>query len=370
MELINRTPLRAFAFRQFDRNGDLDCVVAVRGTFLHRQGRPVALAASQEDFQWTDSYAGDPHEGIMLRQTDLTPEKPGTDITFLGKAYAPGGRDAPSWTCSLRVGVKEKALRVYGRRHWRPVFRDGWAGFSADRPKHVLQHWKLDEPIPTTQVAIDWHHAYGGMVPGTGNAEQGIPSDVEPANPLGCGIVDPYCSDEAMIVEAPSVTAIDEASLDWRTPYRPEGFGPIPPWWRPRQQYTGTYDDDWLASRHPLLPSDFDPRFWQCAHPDLIAQPWLKGDEDYALNNLHPNLPEAYGRLPAVTLGVRCQQEGEDKWFLFNLDGVQFDWRDSETIFLTWRARFPLPEADGARLTVNRVVFSQEQRQQAEASDA
>ncbi|MFT4133514.1 DUF2169 family type VI secretion system accessory protein [Labrys sp. (in: a-proteobacteria)] len=370
MELINRTPLQAFAFRQFDRNGKLDCVVAVRGTFLHRQGEVVALSAEQEGFQWTDAYVGDPHEGIMLRQTDLTPEKPGTDITFLGNTYPPNGQASKSWTCSLRVGAKEKSLRVYGERHWRPILKDVRAGFSNGHPEGILQDWSLDGPLPAARVPLDWHHAYGGTVPGTGDIEREIRPDVETANPLGCGIVNSHFEADIAGIRAPSIMAVDETNLDWRTRYRPEGFGPISPWWRPRQQYAGTYDDAWLAHRHPLLPLDFDPHFWQCAHPDLIAEPWLKGDEDYALSNLHPDLPLAHGRLPGVTLGVRCEQEGSDKWFLSSLDGVQFDWREGETVLLTWRARFPLPEADDVRLTLNRVVFSQEERRQVEAQEA
>lgn len=109
MELINRLPFPAMAFRQFDKDGKLDCVVAVRGTFLHNQGQPLEIMREQEEFQWEDAYDGDPHKGIILRQTDLTPEKPGTDVTFLGNAYAPEGRPSTNWTVSLRVGHLEKS---------------------------------------------------------------------------------------------------------------------------------------------------------------------------------------------------------------------------------------------------------------------
>ena len=97
MELINRLPFPAMAFRQFDIDGRLDCVVAVRGTFQHSQGQPLEIMQEQEEFQWEDAYDDDPHKGVLLRQTDLTPEKPGTDITFLGNAHAPGGQPSTSW---------------------------------------------------------------------------------------------------------------------------------------------------------------------------------------------------------------------------------------------------------------------------------
>jgi hypothetical protein len=35
-------------------------------------------------FQWKDAYEGDLHQTVLIRQSDLTPDKPGTDISFLG----------------------------------------------------------------------------------------------------------------------------------------------------------------------------------------------------------------------------------------------------------------------------------------------
>jgi hypothetical protein len=365
MELVNRIPLKANAFRQFDRNGGLDCVVAVRGTFLHVQNSNLVIAAEQEDFQWTDAYDGGPHKGIMLRQTDLTPEKPGTDVTFLGKSYAPGGKPAKSWTCSIEAGPVSKTLQVHGERFWRPVFRDAWAGISAKEPKRVLQDWTLTETAPAIAMPLDWTLAFGGAAPGSEIDEHGIPLAGETANPLGCGIVDPDCADEQLRIRAPSVTAPGLADLDWRQRYEPQGFGPISPWWRPRQRHAGTYDETWLEQRHPLLPEDFDPMFWQCAHPDLIATPWLSGNEGYRMTNLHPDYPQAAGLLPCVTLGVHCEREDRDEWIVANLDGVHFDWREDDRVLLTWRARFPLPEAGETRLTLNRVVFAEEDRAEA-----
>lgn len=359
MELVNRLPIPAFAFRQFDRKGDLDCVVAVRGTFMHVQDGELRLAREQEDFQWEDAYDGDPHLGVMLRQTDLTPEKPGTDVTFLGNTYAPSGQPSRTWLCSLRIGSLQKTLRVHGKRLWQPVVHDRWAGFSAREPKHILEDWTLTEPEPVDRVSLSWANAFGGRIPGTENPEAGIPIDVERHNPLGCGIVNLDMEPDAGPQPAPLITAPGETTLDWHTRYAPQGFGPISPWWRQRQQYTGTYDDDWVQKRHPLLPEDFDPRFWQCADPDLIAIPWLEGDEEYELENLHPRLIAARGRLPGVMLGVHCQREDRDEWHVLNLDGVHFDWRDDERVLITWRARFPLQDAGETTLTLSRVVIEE-----------
>lgn len=356
MELINRLPFPAMAFRQFDANGDLDCVVSVRGTFEHVQNGRLRLCRGQEDFQWEDAYDGDPHAGPLLRQTDLTPEKAGTDITFLGNAYAPGSTPAPSWQIGLQVGQLSKRLEVHGARFWRPVVKEKWAGFSAKEAKRVLTDWQLTEAEPASSVPICWSKAYGGQIPGTGDPENETPADVEARNPLGCGIVNLDMPWDHTPVAAPQITLPGE-KLNWREPTVPQGMGLVSPWWRSRQQYAGTYDDTWLNDRHPLLPKDFDARFWQCAHPDLIATPWLEGNEEYLLENLHPELSFAKGALPDVKLGVHCRREDCGEWHLLDLDGVFFDWRGDSRVVLTWRTRFPLHDAGETVLTLSRVVL-------------
>lgn len=354
MELDNRLPFPAMAFRQFDTEGDLDCIVAMRGTFIHVQDSVVEVLREQESFQWEDAYEGDPHRTVLLRQSDLTPDKPGTDISFLGDALSPSKEPEKSWTISIRVGNVAKEIDVCGPRFWQPVIKEKWAGFSAKRPKRVISGWTLGEPEPTRQVSVCWKNAYGGVIPGTDDAEGSTPADVERRNPLGCGIVTLDMPADAQIVRAPQITACGE-TLDWRDAPEPQGLGLVSPWWCSRQQYTGTYDDAWLKERHPLLPRDFDTKFWQAAHPDLIATPHLRGDENYELHNLHPEHRIAKGRLPGLTLGVHCQREDRDEWHVLKMDSVQFDWRKDGRILLTWRARFPLSEAGETKLTLTRV---------------
>ncbi len=43
---------------------------------------------------------------------------------------------------------------------------------------------------------------------------------------------------------------------------KPACFGPIPGNWAPRVYYSGTYDETWLNEKSPLLPGDFDERFF------------------------------------------------------------------------------------------------------------
>ncbi|MEM7497551.1 MAG: DUF2169 domain-containing protein [Pseudomonadota bacterium] len=347
MKLRNLTPLPAFAFRQFDKAGALDCVVALRATCEHVQGSTAAFRSVQEPFLWEDVYEGDPHATPLLHQGDLVPGKPGADVTFLGKSYAPGGA-AKAWTCRLSVGPVERRLHVTGPRRWQPV--RGRSLLGGEDPRSRVAGWALSEPEAVTAVPMDWRQAYGGAVPGSG--EDG-PAEVDPRNPLGCGIAGPREVWVDAPRPAPQILADPEPPA-WDAAPEPACLAPVPPFWRQRQQHAGTYDDAWLEARHPLLPTDFDPRFWQCAPPGQVTDAALEGAA-YRLENLHPEHAVAEGRLPDLTLAVRAEVGDAAEWHLMRLDGVQFDWRQDGRILLNWRARFPLAEAAGAMLTLDRV---------------
>ncbi|MCW5187548.1 DUF2169 domain-containing protein [Burkholderia cenocepacia] len=67
----------------------------------------------------------------------------------------------------------------------------------------------------------------------------------------------------------------------------PAGVGIVGKAWKSRRELAGTYDDQWLAERHPGLPDDFQFRYWNGAHPQMQV-PHLKGDETIVLTNLVP----------------------------------------------------------------------------------
>ena len=59
----------------------------------------------------------------------------------------------------------------------------------------------------------------------------------------------------------------------------PIGFGPVGRNWMPRVQYAGTYDEQWMQERMPLLPDDFDDRFHQAAASDMILPSFVAPGE-------------------------------------------------------------------------------------------
>ena len=339
MSVDNSTPFPALAFRQYNLTGDLLGVVVARGTFKLATGGPLVMDNVQRPLVMSDTYDGDPHQTPQMACTDLAPFKPGTDVTFIGAAFAPDGVAASSWICGLKVGPVQKRLRVHGPRFWRARTRKTWRGLVDKKKEDALDGWELTAGDAVTHVPIDWRFAFGGRL------EDG---EAFERNPVGVGLVN-----EDQFLERPEWPApqIEDADAPIRSVSdrpAPAGLGPLSPFWEDRVQKAGTYDDAWLNDRHPLLPRDFDFSFWQAAHPDLVADPWLRGDEPFELDHLLPGLGMFRGRLPNIRLEVTIDRGMGPARGPMVLDGVHFDMRPGVgRVFLTWRIGFPWPERRG-----------------------
>ncbi|MFS4439334.1 DUF2169 domain-containing protein [Paracoccaceae bacterium GXU_MW_L88] len=346
MSVENHTPFSAMAFRQYNLAGEMLGVVVVRGTFLLTNDGPLALDREQAPLVLSDQYDGDdPHQSNLVTQGDLVPFKPTSDVTFAGAAYTDDGEPQASWTCGLTVGPVHKDLRVHGPRYW--VAETG----ALPLPFAGKRNWRLSAAQPVPYVVLGWDKAYGGPVPAP---EDAAPERFE-ANPLGCGIVNDHIAGDVERVPAPQIEAIDQPIASPSHEYAPENLAPIPPFWPQRLEYAGTYDDDWIKDRHPLLPKDFEFRFWQCAHPDLITETWLTGDESFELRNLLHRYPVFRGRLPGIKMQMELARPKGIGVAPLVLDGVHFDMRPGVgRVFLTWRASFPWE--DGRGLPVLRAV--------------
>lgn len=114
-------------------------------------------------------------------------------------------------------------------------------------------------------------------------------------------------------------------------------FGPVGRDESPRAGYAGTYDEDWVANRMPLLPTDFDSRFHQAAPPNQTVQEYLRGDETLKVSGLYDNeLSEIETSLPGRTMAVGGNVLGSYFTKIAHLDTVLI-WSTPPQLTLTWR---------------------------------
>ena len=272
----NETPYAADAAFQSDSEGAKVWVVVVKATYdIHADGS-LELARVQVPVARAPRYLGEPGKTGLLHESDFVPTKPTTDVVLHGHAYAPGGEPVTELVASLTVGPVHKVLRVVGDRTW----------------VKSLASIETTEPQRFVQMPLTNDRAHGG-VDENGNG-RGAPS-FEPRNPIGTG----YAARRAHLEgqRAPNVLH----NLDATTP---AGVGPIARDWEPRLSLAGTYDEAWQRTRHPLVPLDFDERFYQCAPVDQQAPSYLQGGERVALYNLTPESSLSF-ELPRVQLAFR-----------------------------------------------------------------
>jgi len=217
-------------------------IVLVKTSFRLSTGAPLE---APEPIRLADRLAP---SGAVLFPGELSPSKAGTDIVCAGNVYAPGGKPCRSCAASLRVGTTRAAAQAFGRRRW----------------ERVRGELRASEPEPFDRVPLGFERAYGGR----GYAR----------NPLGLGFWDRSQSESAEGLELPQLERADDAPIASPDDCRlPAGFSAVPPQWEPRRSFAGTYDDCWKRRRAPLLPDDFDDRFFQVGQV-ASARPLLGGE--------------------------------------------------------------------------------------------
>ncbi len=205
---------------------------------------------------------------------DMALPKTAAEFLANGSAFAPGGRPAQAVPVSIRLGTLTKRLMAVGDRH----FEDG-------RPT---------PPKPFTEMPMGWERAYGGAK----LAE----------NPLGRGLDEMPLPGIGFRVALPNVIPA-EGDGQRRAPV-PLGFGPIDIAWPQRSKLAGTHNQRWLEEDFPGFARDIDWRILMAASPDQRFAGFLRGDEDYAIENMHPTEPQLTGRLPAVMPRILINRRG------------------------------------------------------------
>ena len=237
LELVNSTPFTCGRYALTARNGATFLRIVAKAAFDLLPGGQVRRAEAQPEIVLSDEFWGEPGKSAVKHESELLLYKPGTDLVVIGEACAPGDRPVTTMTVGLAYqGRRLKQLQITGDREW----RRGMLGLVPSAPR------------PFTRMPITYDRAYGG------SDQEGS----EARNRSGMG----YSTRGANLEGAPlpnvewSNDLIDNPS---KRP-TPAGFGVIARHWMPRMQYGGTYDQQWLENDFPLLPRDFDDRFFHC----------------------------------------------------------------------------------------------------------
>lgn len=275
-QVDNRTPFAAERGWVRDRTGAEVWLVAIKCTFDIEPDGSTKVSRLQPPVLRVPEHFGDPGASSIKYENDLVLTKTTTDVLVVGHAYAPGGRRATGMDVGFRVGPLEKVLRVTGDRAW------GVAGRSG--------------PEPFVRMPLTYERAFGGVDRRSPHPER----DWEWRNPVGTGFA--ISRDTATGGALPNVEYANEPVRSWSDRPRPAGFGAIACHWQPRVGFAGTYDDQWMKTRQPLVPEDFDDRYFQCAPQDQQAPAFLRGGESVALHGLTPG-GELRFVLPRVFLG-------------------------------------------------------------------
>ncbi|HYV48318.1 MAG TPA: DUF2169 domain-containing protein [Myxococcaceae bacterium] len=317
-DLINRTPYQAMLFPALTREGDELCLVIVKGTFTFGAGRAaVEPAGEQVPVMAADVPYGDPATSSAKYEADTSPPKPGTDVVLVGQAHS--DKAVTELDVGLSVGPVRQVLRVFGDRVW----YQGPLGWTPTAPK------------PFRSMPLTYERAFGGQ-----DAVVADKAKAEPRNPVGTGFVGAGGKDRIEHLPLPNLE--DPANLIGSPSDRPApvGMGFVGRHWAPRSAFVGTYDEQWREERAPLLPLDFDERFYNGAPEALVARPHLRGGEPVRLLGCSPEARVVDFRLPAVKLQVEAVIRGATRTAAPVLDTVVIE-PDERRVALTWRAAVP-----------------------------
>jgi hypothetical protein len=319
MQLINRTPFAGSIFVDVDRDGAETLVLALKATYEFGGVEIPRLAEVQDDLAFSDRYAGEPGASSLLYESDANWGRQATDIAFMGYAYPHRDGDRETEVV-LKVGRVAKAAQVFGDRVW---------SSALGRPR-------ISTPKPFERIPLIYERAFGGV---DNSPEDPADLEAEPRNPVGRGLRASRSRKPAESIALPNIE--DAQGLIRGLDDRPEpvGFTFVAKSWKPRVDYAGTFDAAWQQTRMPLLPKDFDSRFYRASSEGLSA-PFFSGGELVDLVNLTPTRLERF-EIPRVDLHASFHIDRSPTPMTLRLDTLVIDAVNSKLV-MVWHGAYPI----------------------------
>ena len=270
-------------------------------TLVDKQQPPTA-----EDIYWTE-----PGKSSLKAASDIHIGKSSTDIIVTGHACAPEGQQVKQLDTNISVGKINKTIRVFGDREW--------------------QNGNISTPKPFSTMPLVYEKAFGGL-----HEVNGEILSAELLNPVGTGFAGKRKEKEMNGVSLPNLE--NPSQLIQKTTDRPgpSCFSFIAPSWQPRVNYAGTYDEAWQKNRAPYLPDDFEKRFFNMAHPDLIYPGFLQGGEPIHIAGMHPKGDLQFS-VPQVKLATKVAVKNRVENPQFDLETLLIEPNQLQ-LSMVWKA--------------------------------
>jgi len=321
-EISNKTSWSLSPLHLQDEEGAPLLVAVVKATFdIGADGVCTPAEAQLPVFVAGDSWGEDAASSSYKYEPDVAFYKPATDVVVVGHAW-PRSSDGGPNVVGIELGPLRLLAHAVGARRW----------------ERALLGWKATPPEPFERIPLRWEESFGGAAP----SREGDQRQHEPRNPVGKGFCGPGQDPEGL--ELPRIEHPDEPLTMVRQRRTPRGFGFVSPHWEPRARLAGCYDDEWREARAPMLPVDFDRRFFNAAPAGLVADPHLRGDERVRLLGLTPEGAMAFAlpgtRPPAVNASSRRLG---DSLIKMRLDTVIVE-PDERRVQLVWRGHLALDD--------------------------
>jgi hypothetical protein len=317
LQLKNLSPFAVHMAVFPDAAGVDTAYATVKATFV--MGSIIAPAAEQIGVRLADEFWGDPATSSLKYASEVHPSKPGTDIVLVGQAWAPQGKPATRVDVRVHVAGLDWRVRVTGDREWRPGF--------------LVLPSGITPPKPFKSLPLTFERAFGGTLVEPRKKDQ---VRMEPRNPVGRGFAGGRRGRSLTGLPLPNLE--DPAKLVRSPRHHPKPMAPgyVAASWEPRKSFAGTYDAAWQRERAPYLPRDFDPAFFNAAHPDLVSKRFLTGGERVELENVSPRGAIQF-ELPRAQVKVSVRLGGQVHTPPVNLETVLIEPDDSRFTIL-WRA--------------------------------
>lgn len=324
IDLTNSTPFATEYFFLIDEKGADLLVLVVKATYQIKGTSELERVEQQVPVNLSGEFHGEPGKSSFRYEPEVAPVKVATDVALLGHAY-PERPGANHVDVTMRVGSLQKTVRVYGDRFWTKTI--GLKGITA--PKRF------------DKIPLVYERAFGGWDRTNPDPKKHV---VDHRNPVGTGF---RHRKYGRFVKNRKLPNLEDPKTLIKRPNDappPAGFGFICPEWQPRMGYAGTYDDNWMNKTRPLLPNDFDRRYYNAANPDLIAQGYLKGTETVEIANASNKGPLKFN-LPGVVppIGEVILKDGTIYNIDTSLDTVIIN-TDEDITFLIWRGNLSVSE--------------------------